>query len=65
MIDFLRAEGVERFKYFDFELVLGAPTLKIEPEALPQPSYPERKGRDGLTPTQQIEFYGRVVDTEE
>lgn len=56
----LRRLGVVHYKTPELELVLGAPN---EPDLTPGlPAEDGKRGRDGLTRTEQVELYGREYD---
>lgn len=65
LIDFLRRCGVTSYSTPELSLVLGEVPVEsvkeIDNESKPVQS---RKGKDGLTAEQQLEFYGRIIDGE-
>lgn len=68
MVDFMRARGVTLLEAGDVTLELGpeprgpaiAESIVDKPEKVKQ----SRKGPDGLTAEEQMDFYGRVLDSE-
>lgn len=64
LVDFLRSRGVVSYSGGGIALSLlpEAPALRVEEPR--QVVEPERKRKDGLTPSEQIVFYGRVIDEE-
>lgn len=68
LVSFLRVLGVTRYKTPELELELGeAPEQAIIEPALDKPLEVKesRKGKDGLTASEQVEMYGRVLDAGE
>lgn len=68
LVSFLRAIGVVRYKTPTIELELGeVPQQAIIEPALDKPLEVKesRKGKDGLTASEQVEMYGRILDAGE
>lgn len=66
IVERLRALGVVQFKAAGLELTIlpDAPTVAEVPEPSRAVEQPPKRGKDGLTRDEQIEMYGRVLDSE-
>lgn len=64
-IDLLREKGVAHFKCSEFELLLGAEPPRGVDTPEEKASKSNQIGSDGLTASEQLEMYGRIIDAKE